>query len=321
MAPFLADHPVVSRHWRCRWVGWSAASNSVSWMLTWGWRELGCVLTPCSSSPQLWSAAFIFGNADLQMVKLVGIPLPEVHLVRVSDVGRNTHFYPLQLTYIPYYTAPTSFVENPFRWVIPSVIRTCQAEEGSYPDLPARAQGLDGEGAWLLAARGEALPLSCWPSWRLASSQTNTKAASWALWEHPYLCGMPISCSSPVTSEAAGSQVLPRMPHLSSPTLISFADLTSSFDWWGERCPSRLRNMWPSMWAVCAGWGCRAWARRGRPPRRWGEGARPSPGSRRAWLCNACSVWHRSVGRHVACNAPGPEIQLDCAERSWVCMR
>lgn len=209
MAPFLADHPVVSRHWRCRWVGWSAASNSVSWMLTWGWRELGCVLTPCSSSPQLWSAAFIFGNADLQMVKLVGIPLPEVHLVRVSDVGRNTHFYPLQLIYIPYYTAPTSFVENPFRWVIPSVIRTCQAEEGSYPDLPARAQGLDGAGAWLPAARGEALPLSCWPSWRLASSQTNTKAASWALWEHPYLCGMPISCSSPVTRRGGGEPGAP----------------------------------------------------------------------------------------------------------------
>lgn len=281
-------------------------------MSTRGRRELGCVLTPCSSSPQLWSAAFMFGNADLQMVKLVGIPLPEVHLARVSDVGRSTHFYPRQLIYIPYYTAPALFVENPFRWVIPDVISTCQAEEGSYPDLPARARGLNGAGAWLPAAWGKAQLVSCWPPLRLAGSQTNTEAPQ----GHPYLCGAPISCGSLITRRRGA-----RCSLGCHASLISFADLTTSFDWRGERSPSRLRNMWPSMWAVCAGWGCGAWARRGRPPRRWGEGARPSPGSRRAWLCNACSVWHRSVGRHVACNAPGPEIQLDCAERSWVCMR
>lgn len=35
-------------------------------------------------------------------------------------------------------------------------------------------------------------------------------------------------------------------------------------------------------------------------------------------LCNACSVWHCAPleTRHVLCNALGPEIQLDCFERS-----
>lgn len=35
-------------------------------------------------------------------------------------------------------------------------------------------------------------------------------------------------------------------------------------------------------------------------------------------LCNACSVWHCAPleTHHVLCNALGPEIQLDCFERS-----
>lgn len=41
--------------------------------------------------------------------------------------------------------------------------------------------------------------------------------------------------------------------------------------------------------------------------------ANDSPG-----LCNACSVWHGAPleTQHVLCNALGPEIQLDCFERS-----